>query len=333
MKILFIFTGGTIGSTLNGDYISADKSKSFSIIEAYKNKFGIDFNYEVKEPYAELSENNTGNNIRQLSACILENLGLGYDGIVVTHGTDTLQFSASAIGYALGNSSIPVCFVSANYPIENPLSNGLFNLHGAIKFIENKSGQGAFVIYRNSGSTDTVVHRATRLIASKAFSDEVDCVFGEFYGKFNETFNYVKNPAYAELTDEISPLNLTSLTQKCSQIMWLSPYPGMAYPEIHDNVKYILFNTYHSGTINTKSSDACSFFEKAQSRGVKVYITGVTDGPSYASVKAFANFNIIPIKNVSPVSAFVKLWIIADSNLNPDDYLEKSLAGDVAVRN
>ena len=58
MRILFVFTGGTIGSTLSGDIISTDEGKSYRIIEAYRERFGIDFEYDMLEPYTALSENN-----------------------------------------------------------------------------------------------------------------------------------------------------------------------------------------------------------------------------------------------------------------------------------
>lgn len=332
MKILFIFTGGTIGSTLNGDYIATEKSKPYGIILAYEKKFGLNFSYDVVEPYTELSENNTGLNIKNLALCLKENLKKDYDGIIVTHGTDTLQFTASGIGYTIGNNTIPVCFVSSNFPIENPLSNGLDNLHGAINFIKGNLGKGAFVVYKNGNSLETIVHRATRLVSGKAFSDEIDSVFHSYYGKFDKNFNYIKNENYFEKQDEIAPLDATVLTEKCGQVSWISPYPGMVYPSLDNKVKYALLNTYHSGTINTKSEEAKKFFEKAKQNGVKVYITGVTDGPSYDSAKAFDEFNIIPIKNISPVSAFMKLWILNDEGLNPESVLQKSLGGDIVIK-
>ena len=38
MKILFVFTGGTIGSTQNGDEISSDTEKAYKIIDTYRKK-------------------------------------------------------------------------------------------------------------------------------------------------------------------------------------------------------------------------------------------------------------------------------------------------------
>ena len=155
MKLLFIFTGGTIGSTQSGNFISVDSNKSYLIIDAYSKQYNVDFEYDVLEPYTELSEYNGGWHIRSLVSCIKQNASKGYDGIIVAHGSDTLQYSAAAIGYCLGKCSLPICLVAANSPIENPTSNALDNLHGAISFIKQGGGSGTFVIYRNAKAKET----------------------------------------------------------------------------------------------------------------------------------------------------------------------------------
>ena len=91
MKLLFIFTGGTIGSTLREHVMSAGESKAYAIINAYEKRYGISFDYDIDEPYVELSENNTGRHIRTLCEAVRRGLCGGYDGIIVTHGSDTLQ--------------------------------------------------------------------------------------------------------------------------------------------------------------------------------------------------------------------------------------------------
>jgi len=331
MKILFIFTGGTIGSTLkDGNVIATDEKKSYKIIEAYGKKYTIDFEYDVCEPYTELSENNTGEHIRMLSTCIRSKLDCGYDGIIITHGTDTLQYSAAAIGYLLGLDSVPVCLVSANRPIEHERSNALDNLHGAISLIKNGESRGVFVTYRNDNSKVVRVHRATRLIGSKAFSDDVSSIFGCIYGWFDSDFNLIKNENYLELKDEISPLPVCDISDFSNGVSVLFPYTGMIYPDIDSNTKYILLNTYHSGTINTKSESAKAFFKKAKDMGVTVYCVGIPEGPEYQSSKSFEELGIIPLKNVSPVAAYVKLWLLSNSCGDVTDVMKSSLSGDIA---
>ena len=328
MKILFVFTGGTIGSTLTRDnVIATDSRKAYKILKAYSKQYPIDFEYDIAEPYTELSENNTGENIRMLAECVKSKLDLGYDGIVVTHGTDTLQYSAAALGYMLGADSVPVCFVSANSPIEHESSNALDNLHGAISFIKAGAGRGAFVIYRNGNNATVRAHRATRLTGTKAFSDDISSIFSAIYGHFDDNFAFIKNDKYCERNDAIEPLKLDNLSENSDGIAMIYPYPGMVYPALTDDIKYIIFNTYHSGTLNTKAQSTIKFLEEAKRKGITVYVTGVAEGPEYESASAFSALGLVPLKNIAPIAAYVKLWI-----LSQNDSVEKmteSLSGDI----
>ena len=51
MKILVIFTGGTIGSTVKDGWISTDRATKYALIEKYKEKFGEKVLFETIEPY------------------------------------------------------------------------------------------------------------------------------------------------------------------------------------------------------------------------------------------------------------------------------------------
>jgi len=66
MKILFVFTGGTIGSTKQGNVIGTDKGKPYVLLQMYHMAYGLDFEYECVTPYIALSENNTGETLRPL---------------------------------------------------------------------------------------------------------------------------------------------------------------------------------------------------------------------------------------------------------------------------
>ena len=53
------------------------------------------------------------------------------DGVVITHGTDTMAYSAAAISYMLCGHQKPVIFTGAQLPISHPLSDAIPNLHCA----------------------------------------------------------------------------------------------------------------------------------------------------------------------------------------------------------
>ena len=103
----------------------------------------------------------------------------------------------------------------------------------------------------------------------------------------------------------------------------------MLYPELNNSVKYVVFNTYHSGTLNTKSEQAKAFFDTAAKKGITVYATAIYDGPQYESADAFEKLHILPIKNMSPIAAYVKLWLLSAMNKDAEQYVNASLSGDV----
>lgn len=330
MKLLFVFTGGTIGSSITGEYISTDKNKPYKLIETYKSKFGFIDSYDITEPYSELSENNTGNTIKCLVSCVKKHINQVYDGIIVTHGTDTLQYSSAALAYSLGNIDIPVCFVSSNYPIEDSRANGIVNLHTAIQFIKEIKHGGVWVAYKNNNELPKI-HRATRLASGSAFSDNIDSILNSYYGYYDDKFVFHKNSNYAEKTDEIPELSVNNLSENCNGILRIVPFPGMVYPNLNNEIKYVLHESYHSGTINSKVCNIKPFLQETRNKNISVFLTGVSDEKAYESTKILNDYNVIQLTNCAPISMYMKLWMVVSSGLDPKSIMKKSLAGDIVI--
>lgn len=329
MKILFVFTGGTIGSVANDGIINTDGNRPRVLLAAYERAHGISFAYDCVEPYTALSENNTGDTLRALCACVATHKDKGYGGIVVTHGTDTLQYSAAVLAYAFADISIPLCLVSANYPAGDARSNAIPNLHGALRFIAEVGKAGVWVPYQNVGEP-LHVHRGTRLLESIAFTDYVESVFSSRYGTFLGNKPFEGNADYRERADALPALGVPALGEDAPQILRVQPCPGMVYPEIGEEVRYILHASFHSGTVNTASSEAKRFFAEARARNIPVFLTGVTEGDAYASTSAFAALGITPLYRIAPVAAYVKLWMLsAQGKRVTAEMLHSPLAGDV----
>lgn len=329
MKILFVFTGGTIGSTSSGGCISVDEGKPYLLIEKYRENFGIDFQYDVIQPYTELSENNTSETLKTLICSVRPNLENGYDGIIITHGTDTLQYTASMLSYTL-DTLIPVCLVSSNYPIEDRRANGLSNLITAVDFIKKVGSAGVWVPYKNEGE-QPVIHRGSRLIGGQAFTDRLYSVQNRYGYVYKRSGAFSRKTGFSEIENEIQFFDGGKLSSVSNMILKVESYPGMVYPIIPPTAKYVLMSSFHSGTVNTKSRLAVGFFKEALSKGVKVFLTGTFAGESYESTKAFDDFGIIPLNDISPISAYIKLWLCCDEGIDAEKAMGKALAGDITV--
>ncbi len=309
MKILIIFAGGTIGSTIKGNCISIDSGKPSILMETYRKRYGLNFEYETRTPYMVLSENNTGKNYVDLVNCIFDNINDGYDGIIVTHGTDTLQYTSAVLTYALGNNTIPVCVVSSNHPIEHPDANGIDNLRGAIKFIEEKGGKGAFVVYKNDDDRYPKIHRANRLRAGYVYTDRIDSIFDMPYGYFDEKEHFVPNPAYVDLEGDFTPVGRLNVGPQCNFIYRIYPYVGMVYPRFPKTVKYVLLDSFHSGTIDTASDAALEFYKYCKDNGIKLYLTGLKNAISYEGTLKYKELGITPLYDIAPIAAYIKGWL------------------------
>lgn len=334
MKILFIFTGGTIGSTTNDKFISLDGGKPYKIISAYKEKFGIDFTYDTVEPYTLLSENSMGSNLKLLADSVIEGINKDYDGIIVTHGTDTLQYSGAFLSYIAGLSKTPVFLVSSDHPVEDERANGLYNLDGAVAMtrlaLADKSIKGVYIPYRNSDAI-TYIHRASRLLMSQAYTADMFSVKNSFFAKY-ENGHLIKNDLYQERIDEASALLYTGLLNVSDSIVRIEACPGLKYPEIDERVKAVIIGTYHSGTLPMETEELKSFLTEMKERNIDVFITGVSSGISYESTKDYQLYDLKIFPEISPIAAYIKLWLLITMGYqNAELYtmLNLSLGGDI----
>lgn len=312
MKILTVFTGGTIGSTKSGGVISPDSENSYKLLEMYSKKDNK-VEFTAVQPLNILSENMNGKFLTQLYKCISSYDLSEFDGVIVAHGTDTLQYTAAYLSYAFGLCKTPIVLVSANFPLEDKRSNGFHNFCGAVELIRSRKGRGVFVSYANC-EYFADIHRGAKVLQHTAYSDELysihDNIFGEIHGK-----EFVKNDFYSEQQDEISLADCTEL-EETSDVLYLRPYVGMTYPQITNNAKAVLLEGYHSGTLNTDSNELTKFCAEAEKCGVPIYLTGAEKGFFYESKLMFKKLKIEVLPPASPIAMYMKLWMLKKDRLD-----------------
>ena len=88
----------------------------------------------------------------------------GYDGIIVAHGTDTMQHTASYLAFALAGLEAPIALVGAQRSSDRPSSDAAENLIAAARLIASKPGPGVLVVMHEGSSDGRVAcHWATRV--------------------------------------------------------------------------------------------------------------------------------------------------------------------------
>ena len=126
-KILLLTTGGTIASLPGGEGLEPQRS---GVMERELQQLRTYYDITVKDVMCLDSSNITPEEWQQIAKSIYEER-TGFDGIVVSHGTDTMAYTASAVTFMLPNIDLPVVFTGSQLPLADMLSDGPENLRTA----------------------------------------------------------------------------------------------------------------------------------------------------------------------------------------------------------
>ena len=322
MKIAVIFTGGTIGTVVKDGWMVSEGNTRYRLLE--NSGYSNEIEFVTYTPYTVLSENLTAKQLNMLQKEVERVLETDCDGIIITHGTDTLQYSAVAVEYAFCNSKKPIVFVSAAYPLEDERTNGYSIFIGAVEFIKRKIN-GVFVSYRNCGQDITNIHIPTRLLQHSECSGDLYCIGQPF--AFFDGRSLTVNGGEASETKGLGIVEYTS----DSHILTVDSRPGDAFAYSLDGVSAVIIKPYHSATLNTESSELASFCRRAVEKSIPVFTVNVRPGVTYESVKAFEKLGIIPLPYSTYISAYTKIWAAVSLCEDVTSFAKKEIAGEFVV--
>ena len=125
--ILLLTTGGTIACAPGGEGLEPQHS---GIMERELEQLRSYYDITVKDVICLDSSNITPEEWQLIAGAIFENRR-GFDGIVVSHGTDTMAYTASSVTFQLPGIDVPVVFTGSQLPLTDFLSDGPSNLRTA----------------------------------------------------------------------------------------------------------------------------------------------------------------------------------------------------------
>jgi glutamyl-tRNA(Gln) amidotransferase subunit D len=87
----------------------------------------------------------------------------GVDGIIITHGTDTMHYSSAALSFALENISVPVLLVGAQRSSDRGSSDAALNLLSAAYFMSESDFTGVgMCMHENIDDTTCLIIAGTK---------------------------------------------------------------------------------------------------------------------------------------------------------------------------
>jgi len=143
--ISILHTGGTIASRV--DYNTGGVSPSFDakdILMLFPELLRI---AQIRSVLFSniFSEELRFKHYTELAGAILNELKRNPKGIIITHGTDTMHYTASALSFMFENLPVPVLLVGAQRSSDRPSSDAAINLINAARFIVNTDFAGVAI--------------------------------------------------------------------------------------------------------------------------------------------------------------------------------------------
>lgn len=270
-KILLIATGGTIASSESADGLtpSIDVKQLLSYIPEVESLCDL-------EGISIMSVDSTNMNptlMTKIAEAVNANYA-DYDGFVVSHGTDTMAYSAAALSYMLKNLEKPVVLTGSQLPIEAMYTDAKKNLSDAIRFA-CEDVIGVFVAFDGLiiNGTHAMKVRTRNVDAFKSIDFPVVATIK--YGKITYNPELTYGDVWSELQSKKDG-EFSIATKLCEDILVLKIFPGIK-PEIFDFIKDtykgVIIESFGIGGIPNVDHDIVSKVHELVVAGVAVVIT------------------------------------------------------------
>ncbi|MEM5823156.1 MAG: Glu-tRNA(Gln) amidotransferase subunit GatD [Archaeoglobaceae archaeon] len=159
--VKIISTGGTIASKV--DYRTGAVTSQFTAEEIVSEVPEITeiCNVSAELLYNILSENMKPGYWIELARRVYESLK-SYEGVIITHGTDTMHYSASALAFMLSTPK-PVVFVGAQRSSDRPSSDATMNLLCSAKLSVSDVGEVLVCMHGSTSDDFCYAHRGVKV--------------------------------------------------------------------------------------------------------------------------------------------------------------------------
>ncbi len=326
-RILLLTTGGTIASAPGGDGLVP---RRWQIMAHFIDQLREFYDITVQDVMCLDSSNIRPEEWQQIARHIFEKAP-DYDGIVVSHGTDTMAYTASAVTFMLPGLQIPVVFTGSQVPLQDPLSDGPDNLRTA--FAMAASGcPGVFLAF------DRRVMRGCRAVKVRASG------FSAFES-VNARYVGVVSGHGLELKREMLPpmTGTPRLMERLSKdVFLLKLTPGLS-PAIFEALvnmgcKGIVIEAFGLGGVNVLN-EGLSGIRHAVEQGVSVVVTtqclyDSADLGVYQVGSKLLDLGVIQGRDMTSEAAVAKLMWALGQGMTPDEiskFFACSIAGEITV--
>ena len=331
--VTIITTGGTIASRV--DY-STGAVKPVKDLEFLASSIpGITGRFTLKlSEYGEiLSENMKPENWISLARATRDSMKKS-DGIIITHGTDTMSYTSSALAFMFEEQTSPVIFVGSQRSSDRPSSDAFLNFRGALEFSSTDLGEVGIAMHDKTSDTGIALHRSVRSRKMHTSRRDAFRTIGSRPLGLSGPEGTVLRQDYRKISDKIAYSDRID-----SRVALIYFSPTLA-PEDFENIVSGRHAAVIMGTgLGHVSTDLVDSIRKSVGEGLKVMMTsqcinGSVNMNVYSTGRILREAGVIPMGSLIPEVAYVKaMYVLANY---PSEEFEKrmqeNLRGEILER-
>jgi glutamyl-tRNA(Gln) amidotransferase subunit D len=333
-EVSILSTGGTIASKV--DYRTGAVTSQFSageIISAIPELEEI-ANYKARVIYQILSENMRAEYWIKLANCVAEEIEGGAKGVIITHGTDTMMYTAAALSFML-KTPVPIVLVGSQRSSDRPSSDASMNAVCAATVAISDIAEVCVVMHGSTSDDYCTIHRGTRVRKMHTSRrDAFQSINQQPLGKVDYLTREIKTFQPYRHRGEVTLEVEARLEDRCALVKYT---PGSS-PEI---LNYYIDKGYRGivieGTgLGHVSSIWIDGIKRATDEGIPIVITsqclrGRICDRVYDTGRDMLNAGAIEGADMLPEVALAKMmWLLANRPNEVRSLMGQPLAGEIS---
>ncbi len=333
-RVSILSTGGTIASKV--DYRTGAVTSQFSAgeIAAAIPELADIANYNARIIYQILSENMRADYWMELARAVAEEIRGGSAGVIITHGTDTMMYTAAALSFML-RTPVPVVLVGSQRSSDRPSSDAAMNAICASTVAISDIAEVCVVMHGTTSDSYCSIHRGTRVRKMHTSRrDAFQSINRHTIGRVDYVTRRIETAIPYRHRGEVELEVMDKLEPKCALVKYT---PG-ASPEI---LNYYIDKGYKGivieGTgLGHVASNWIDSIKRAKDAGIPVIITsqclrGRICDRVYDTGRYMIDAGAIEGEDMLPEVALVKLmWVLANRPGEVRSLMRTPLAGEIS---
>lgn len=261
-KVLILATGGTIAARAGDDGLVplSAPPELLAALDEFRTHYVIDFRTILNLD----SSNIQAEEWQLIARCTFDALP-DYDGVIITHGTDTMAYTASMLTFMLQNLDKPVVLTGSQIPVSFPLSDARSNLATALAAVDHDViGVNIAFNYKLISGCRAVKVRTMGFDAFESVnSPDRGSFFADGVRLFSESAPRSRAPRALK-------------AELCNDVFLLKLIPG-TNPQIFDsllsmNYRGLVIETFGAGGLHFLRRDLSAQIERLVGMGIPVVV-------------------------------------------------------------